>query len=168
MSDFLNIKITTKNNVLTVDNKKLDLGKRITSRLGDRKILKKDEEVLAKMIRDKISSNIARGLTYTGKPVRALAQSTIKAKGFSRPLYDTGKMLLGVIVAKEGNSTVVRMKRDKYPKRGKSKKSAPTVAQVAGWVNEGTSNMPSRPFFGITKKDLTNFAKIVIKEKLFK
>ena len=39
-----------------------------------------------------------------------------------------------------------------------------TTEEVAKYLNEGTPKMVSRPFFGITKKDLDAFVKSVMKD----
>lgn len=169
---FLNIKIKTKGKVLNVNGTNVTLNKSLEKRLGDKGILQKDALTIAKMIRDKITSNIYKGVRYdTGGKVKALtSRAYIKRKGSSRVLINTGKMLDGVIVDKKGKDILVRMKNVKYPKKvkplgagkGWTVKNPPTVSEVAGYVNA------ERPFFGINKKDLTNFTKIVIKDRLFK
>ncbi|HUX60005.1 MAG TPA: hypothetical protein VMV32_01735 [Ignavibacteriaceae bacterium] len=163
---FLNIKLSRSrgNRILKINNDKaIILDPR---RLPDKKILKKQVKEIAELIRYQIFRNILEGKRYDGKNVAGLALSTIRKKGSSRPLVDTGKMAYSVVVAEEGGKTVVRMSRNRYPKKGKG--SAPTVEEVAGYLQTGNSKMPARPFFGITKKDLNNFVKIVIKDRLFK
>lgn len=158
---FLNLKITSRGKLLNVSGKTVKLNEGIKKRLGSKGLLKKDLKRIGQMIRDNISLNINRGRRYdTGGAVKGLAPSTIRRKGFSKPLYETGKMLLGVIVEDKGGVVNVRMKKDRYPKRGKGK--APTVEQVAKWNNE------TRPFFGVNKKDLTKFTNEVLRERLFK
>lgn len=159
---FLQLNITSRGKLLNVSGKTIALQSGIKKALGNKGILRKDELKIAQLIRDKISSNIARGKRYdTGGAVKGLAQSTIKRKGFSKPLVETGKMLLGVIYKVEGGKVVVRMKNDKYASK-KSKKGKvikgkrPTVAEVASY------NQKTRPFFGINKKDLTQFANEVL------
>jgi phage gpG-like protein len=160
------VKSSGKN--IVVFGNKIDIGKQLQQKLSDKGLLKKDLNSIAFLIRDKIKKNISSGVRYdTGGRVVKLAKSTIDRKGSSVPLIDTGKMLSSVVVAKEDNKVIVRMKNVRYPKLSTSKKSKPrpTVSQVAKWVNEGTDNMPSRPFFGITKKDATMFTKLVLKER---
>jgi hypothetical protein len=184
MSNALKVDLKYRGGVFTVGDNKIQLGSRILSKLSDKGVLQKDIAEIAQLVRDQISSNIARAKRYDTKGnVVKLARSTIKQKGFSRPLVNTGKMLLGVIVAKEGSNYIIRMSKDKYPViKSKRKKSytlgdrklprkpsaAPTVAQVAEWVNDGTKTMPSRPFFGINKTDATKFVNTVLKDRLFK
>jgi len=170
---FLNIKLKSKGTVLNVNGDKVTINKSFEKRLGDKGLLQKDVQAIAKMIRDKITSNIYRGKRYdTGGNVKPLTNKAyIKRKGSSRVLINTGKMLQGVMVAKEGSNYVVRMKKNKYPKvtkplgPGRNRKTSgqtPTVEQVASWVNV------ERPFFGINKKDLKTFTKAVITDRLFK
>ena len=155
------VKSSGKN--IVVFGNKIDIGKQLQQKLSDKGLLKKDLNSIAFLIRDKIKKNISSGVRYdTGGRVVKLAKSTIDRKGSSVPLIDTGKMLSSVVVAKEDNKVIVRMKNVRYPKQSKPR---PTVSQVAKWVNEGTDNMPSRPFFGITKKDATMFTKLVLKER---
>ena len=172
----LNIKITTTGGLLEVDGKGVKLNKNIEKKLSDKGILKKDLLTIGKMVRDQITSNIYRGLRFDTKtPVKALAKSTIKAKGFSKPLVNTGKMLLGVIVESKGDAVIVRMKDTHYPRKkskkykaGSRKTPTPTVAEVAAWNSEGTDRIPARPFFGINKTDMKKFSQIVFKDRLFK
>lgn len=168
---FLNIKLKSKGNVLNVNGDKITLNKSFEKRLGDKGILQKDVQTIAKMIRDKITSNIYRGKRYDGGNVKALtSKAYMKRKGSSRVLINTGKMLDGVVVAKQGKDIIVRMKNTKYPKKvnplgagkGWTVKNPLTVSKVAEYVNA------ERPFFGITKKDLSIFTKAVIKDRLFK
>jgi len=160
---FLNLKITSRGKLLNVSGQTIKLSEGIKKRLGDKGLLKKDLKRIAQFIRDDISLNINRGKRFdTGGKVKALAPATIKRKGFSKPLYETGKMVLGVIVEDKGGVVNVRMKKDKYPKKSKGQKKTPTVEQVAKWNNE------SRPFFGINKKNLTKFTNEALRERLFR
>lgn len=174
---FLNIKIQSKGDFIKVNGENITVGSRLEKRLGDKGILQKDVQAIAKMLRDKITSNIYKGKRFDGGNVIALAKSTRDKKKSSRVLIDTGKMLGGVIVSKENGAVIVRMKKDKYPmnvkplgprKNTKNKSKGETIEQVAKWINEGTDTMPARPFFGYTKKDITNFTKAVIKDRLFR
>ena len=159
----LNLKITSRGKLLNVSGRTVKLGEGIKKKLGDKGLLKKDLKRIGQLVRDQISSNIARGLRYDNKkPVKGLADSTKKRKGFSKPLIETGKMLLGVIVEDKGGFVNVRMKNDKYAKKSKGQKSTPTVAEVASY------NQKTRPFFGINQKDLTKITKDVMKERLFR
>jgi len=160
---FLNLKITSRGKLLNVSGQTVKIGERLKRRLGDQGFLKKDTRKIGQMIRDQISSNIARGLRYdTKQPVKRLKSATIKRKGFSKPLVETGKMLLGVIVEYKGGDVIVRMKKNKYPKKSKGQTSSATVEDVAKY------NQKTRPFFGINKKDLTKFTKIIAGGKLLK
>jgi len=178
----LNIKITSTGGLLEVDGKGVKLNKNIEKKLSDKGILKKDLLTIGRLVRDQIASNIARGLRFdTKNPVVALSPKTIRRKGFSKPLWETGRMVRSVIFESVGDGVVVRMSNAKYAKRRdkngkviKSKKPPPTIAQVAEWNSKGTPGsgkhppIPARPFFGINKKDMKKFSQIVFKDRLFK
>jgi phage gpG-like protein len=178
----LNIKITTTGGLLEVDGKGVKLNKNIEKKLSDKGILKKDLLTIGRLVRDQISSNIARGLRFdTKRPVEKLSGYTIKKKGFSKPLWETGRMVRSVIFESVNDGVVVRMSNAQYAKRRnkdgkpvKSKKPPPTISQVAEWNNNGTKGtpthppIPARPFFGINKTDMKKFSQIVFKDRLFK
>jgi len=110
--------------------------------------MKKD---LAEMIKADIENNIKRGVKYTGGKVADLKKSTYERKGFRRPLFETGQLLKGVKMKKSGKNYIISMSDKKYRKRSKGQKSTPTIAEVAGYLQAGNSNMRARPFFGMTK-----------------
>mgnify|MGYP003490617658 FL=1 len=110
--------------------------------------MKKD---LAEMIKADIENNIKRGVKYTGGKVADLKKSTYERKGFRRPLFETGQLLKGVKMKKSGKNYIISMSDTKYRKRYKGQKSTPTIAEVAGYLQSGNSNMRARPFFGMTK-----------------
>ena len=151
---FLNIKLSGKGNILSYSGGQLKLSKNFEKRLGDKGLLKRDVVEIAGMIRDKIEANIRNAKTFTGRPVAPLKPSTIKRKKHSRPLYETGKLASSVMVETKGSAAVVRLKADR--------------AEIGGYLQVGRSDMKARPFFGITKKDLSMFTKSVITDRLFK
>ena len=154
----LQIKISTTGNLFKVKGDNVSVSNSFEKRLTDKTLLKKDLKQIAFMVRDKITDNILKGKTYKGTNVARLKPSTIKRKGHSRPLFETGKLSKSVIVKDSGNAVIVQMARKKY-----AKKDA-TTEEVAKYLNEGTPKMVSRPFFGITKKDLDVFVKSVMKD----
>ncbi len=112
-------------------------------------------KAIAEDILKDINRNLAKGLRYKdGQKVKPLAPSTIKAKkakGRSNPsrvFVDSGKLIGSAYIKKQGGLFLITFKNNKYPK------SDATVPEVAKWLNEGTDRMPSRPFFGVTKKRL--------------
>lgn len=154
----LQIKISTTGNLFKVKGDNVSVSNSFEKRLTDKTLLKKDLKQIAFMVRDKITDNILNAKTYKGGNVARLMPSTIKRKGSSRPLFETGKLSKSVIVKDSGNSVIVQMARKKYA----NKKA--TTEEVAKYLNEGTPGMVSRPFFGITQKDLNAFVKSVMKD----
>lgn len=154
----LQIKISTTGNLFKVKGDNVSVSNSFEKRLTDKTLLKKDLKEIAFMVRDKITRNILESKTYKGTPVARLKPSTIKRKGHSRPLFETGKLSKSVIVKDSGNAVIVQMARKKYPKKDA------TTEEVAKYLNEGTPKMVSRPFFGITQKDLNAFVKSVMKD----
>lgn len=154
----LQIKISTKGNLFKVKGDNVSVSNSFEKRLTDKTLLKKDLKQIAFMVRDKITDNILKAKTYKGNPVARLKPSTIKRKGHSRPLFETGKLSKSVIVKDSGNAVIVQMARKKYANKDV------TTEEVAKYLNEGTPKMVSRPFFGITKKDLDVFVKSVMKD----
>ena len=154
----LQIKISTTGNLFKVKGDNVSVSNSFEKRLTDKTLLKKDLKQIAFMVRDKITDNILKGKTYKGTNVARLKPSTIKRKGHSRPLFETGKLSKSVIVKDSGNAVIVQMARKKYAKKDV------TTEEVAKYLNEGTPKMVSRPFFGITQKDLNLFVKSVMKD----
>lgn len=122
------------------------------------KFLQSEMFNIAQAILRDINQNLSKGLRFDGKgKVRKLAKSTIerkKAKGRAEPervFVDSGKLLGSVFIKKIGKSFVITFKNLKYPG------SSITVPEVARLLNEGTDNMPARPFFGVTKKKLESY-----------
>lgn len=94
---------------------------------------------IAEAVRRGIEGNISRGLEFSGTPVRPLSPSTIKQKKSSRPLFRTG-LLLKSIEKKQ-------VSRDAWEIFVNAKRS-----QVAYYLHFGTTRMPSRAFFGISRE----------------
>lgn len=68
-------------------------------------------EVGNKDIAARLAKNIQQGVDLQGKRYPQLAASTIKAKGHSRPLINTGKLHSGFQVIKKGkNKVLIRIK----------------------------------------------------------
>lgn len=154
----LQIKLFTTGNLFKVKGDNVSLSNSFEKRLTDKTLAKKDLKQIANLVKDKITDNILNAKTYKGGNVAKLKPSTIRRKGNSRPLYETGKLSKSVIVKESGNSIFVQMAKKKYA--GKDA----TTEEVAKYLNEGTPKMVSRPFFGITKKDLDAFVKSVMKD----
>lgn len=159
MAKNINLKVTTSGKYIKVAGNKIELNKTFQDKIKDQKLLVKDEMEIAKKVVHHIKKNISSGKRYdTGGNVKKLADSTIKAKGSSIPLIDSGKLLSGVIAKRENGQTVVRMKETTYQKGTK-------LSDVAQWINEGTDRMPSRPAIGINKTNASKIVNEVLKNK---
>jgi HK97 gp10 family phage protein len=158
MSKGLQIKLSATGKLFKVKGNNVAVSDSFEKRLTDKTLLKKDLKEIAFLIKEKITKNIITAKTYKGGNVARLKPSTIKRKGNSRPLFETGKLSGSVIVTDSGNNVIVRMAKKKY-----AKKQANTE-EVAKYLNQGTPKMVARPFFGITKKDLTAFVNSVMKD----
>lgn len=93
---------------------------------------------IAEVVKNGIERNIATGQKYTGGSVAPLAFSTIKQKGFSRPLFQTGQLLGSVQLTPSGENAF-----DVFISSNRS--------EIASYLNFGTNRTPARPFFGISE-----------------
>jgi len=167
MAKALQIKVTSNSKkYISFNGTKIELSKSFQNKFA-KAPLKKDLGTMAKLVRDKISSNISRGINFkTGGKVAKLAIATIKQKGFSKPLFRTGKMVLGVMSKPDGNGFVVKMKDIKYPKKGKT--PGASLPDVMKWTQEGDARRPARPVFGVNEKDLKKIVDLVTKDRIKK
>lgn len=104
-------------------------------------------EEIAEIVRASIEDNIAKGKEYTGGNIRPLLTSTIKRKGSSRPLVDSGELLKSVEKKKSGDEYNIFI--------------SPSRSQVAGYLHWGTGNIKRMPFFGVSKEAEEKISKII-------
>lgn len=163
MAKNLQIQITSKNKVVTVAGHKIELSKKFQKAIGDKGILKKDVQRIAYLTREHIQKNIASGKRFdTGGAVAKLKPATVKRKGFSKPLMETGKMVLGVMTENTSDGAIVRMKNLRY-------KGGVSLPEVMKYTNEGDpGKRAARPVFGINKKNADKIVNHVFKEKFSK
>lgn len=124
---------------------------------------------IADAVKKKIDRNLRLGMRYDGKGrVAKLAKSTIEAKkrkGRRQPervFLDSGILFGSLRIAPIARGFAVTFARTKYPETGL------LVGEVATYLNEGTSKMPARPFFGITKSDFNKLVNQFVSVKRVK
>lgn len=103
---------------------------------------------IAELVRKGIEENIAQGKEYTGNPVAPLSPMTIRLKGNSRPLVDTGTMLNSIKSKSAGKGM-----RDVFVANNR--------AAIAAKLNAGEGKIPPRPFFGISNDVLNKIDKLL-------
>ena len=106
---------------------------------------------IAEAVKLGIERNIANAQKYTGGAVSPLSLSTIRQKGSSRPLFQTGELLGSVKLTQSGVSTF-----EVFISSNRS--------EIASYLNFGTSRMPARPFFGISEAVLRQIDEILKKD----
>lgn len=106
---------------------------------------------IAQAVKEGIEKNIATAQKYSGGAVAPLAQSTIRNKGFSRPLFQTGQLLRSV--------QLNQISENIYEVFIGGNRS-----EIASYLNFGTGKMPERPFFGISESVLRTIDEILNKE----
>lgn len=147
----LGISIKASSNYLRFDKVNNDAGKRISENILPQKILQRQVKAIAEDIKKDIDRNLRQGLKYTGGKVAKLRPSTIKRKGHSRVFLETGKLFNAIQVKKVGTSYYVTVK--------------PNRLEIASYLQNGYSpnKLVPRPFFGTTKKRITELVKKHIK-----
>lgn len=105
---------------------------------------------IAQAVKEGIEKNISTAQKYTGGSVAPLSQSTVKKKGSSRPLFQTGRLL--------GSVQMNQISDNAYEVFLSSNRS-----EIASYLNFGTSRMPERPFFGISESVLRTIDEIINK-----
>lgn len=160
----LGIKIKASNDFLRVDQflkgGGVQSGERLANGVYPKKFLQRDLKKIADLIAFEIKKNISSARRYDGRgKLRKLAPSTVRRKGFSTILIETGQLLNSIEVKKVGTTYLVQVKNVRH------KGSESTVSEIATYLQQGTDRMPARPFFGITKKKLTEIVNSVIKLK---
>lgn len=91
---------------------------------------------LAEIIKIGILQNLNSGLNYDGSPVASDKESTIRKKGHSNVFFDSGSLYDSIEKQKINDAEY-----GIFVSANRSK--------VAQYLQTGTSNMVSRPFFGI-------------------
>jgi phage gpG-like protein len=171
----LEIKVQASKDYLRIDTYDEKKAARLGEAIAGKNILQREVKMIADMIRESIIQNLRQGKRYdTRANVKELALRTRLRKGHGQPFFETGRLFKGVLLKKVGRGYVIYLSNKRYPKkpieigghpgyrRGKSRQ--PTVADVGKYLQEGHSNLPARPFFGINKKNL----KLIIKQVLGK
>jgi len=102
--------------------------------IGERS--KKALREIATKIKDDIGGNILGGRSINGGAVARNLPSTIRHKGFNRPLFDTGLMSRSVATRSITGGYEIYM-------NGRAN-------DYAGFVHYGTNRSTPRPFFGIS------------------
>lgn len=99
-----------------------------------------------------ISKGIERGAQF-GKPFEKNAKSTIDRKHSSKPLIDEGylKDVSKMVKKKAKSNHQVAVLTPGKKMRGKGDKKISNI-DIAYYNDEGTSNTPARPFWGISEK----------------
>lgn len=93
-----------------------------------------------------IKLNITTSGTLTGKPFEPLAESTIKRKGSSNPLIDTGDLRNSVRAhVIDENTAFVGVKRGKQHRKGKEDTADIAAIHEFGAIVPG-GEIPARPF----------------------
>lgn len=105
-----------------------------------------------------------RGQEYTGGAFANYAASTREQRarrGYTTfpNLTRTGQLMTSLRSEVKRHSGFVegfiKFLNKRYPRKSsKATKQPPTTTQVARWLNDGTSNMPARKFFGMSAKGL--------------
>ena len=169
---FLKIKITSRGGLISAKGSNTNIDKRLERALSSKSLLLKDLKEIAELTANRISVNVEQSKRYDNKGGLARnSEATIKRKGFDKPLIETGRLVAGVKVVREGNAYIVKMSDAKYsksvttsiagkklPKRTKRY----SIAEVAFWNNK------TRPFFGITKKEFLKYVTEVTASRVFR
>jgi len=108
-------------------------------------------QYIANLIRSDIEDNIRRSLDYQKSSLKSNSPSTIKIKGFNRPLYNTGELASSVISQKVDNSTF-----NIFISENRS--------SIASYLHFGTNKIPPRPFFGISPQADSQIDKELLKD----
>lgn len=122
---------------------------------------------IAQLVRDKIEDNIHKEKSYKGYKLKAISQEWARRKGTDAILYDTGQLQSSILSGKSGNAYIVKVsdKIYKYPtssptgQRLKPPKKRLRISEIAFY------NQQTRPFFGITDKDLRKIIIEVFKRR---
>jgi len=173
----LQIRLQSSGKYLRADslNKSIK-GTRVFNEIVDPKLLQKDIKEIADQLAEDVRNNILKAKRFDNRGrLKALKRSTIKQKGNARILINTGQLLNGVEVKKQGQTFVVKMTDKLYKVRRKAKsnrkkksvgKSTIAISEIAGYLQNGTDRMPARPFFGTTKKRMKELVNAVVRQRI--
>lgn len=131
--------------------------------------LMKNVKSIADLIRDDIKDNIMYSRKVPSGTLKKNTASTIKKKGFDKPMYDTGQLRKsirtqpiqdGYEVFIDGQDNIDKAFYNHYDRHAR---------RVFGkWVGldikknkEGSFKIPARPFFGIRSKIKSDLKKIL-------
>ena len=110
--------------------------------------LSKQLNEAGRIIREDHIARLERGLGVDGQQMTPLKDSTIEAKGFNQILVETRQMMNLVMKRATKTKQVVEI----HPGRKKKYKGTDvTSAEVGLFHQEGSSNLPKREWFGISK-----------------
>ena len=107
-----------------------------------------------KIISSDIQQGIERGSQF-GRAFVPNAPSTVKKKGFNHPLKHTGLMMNAGKMIK-GKATRNKQTATLSPHERR--------IDIAFWNDQGTDNIPARPFWGISEKAEKNILKMAEQE----
>ncbi|MBE2228252.1 MAG: hypothetical protein IAE93_12940 [Ignavibacteria bacterium] len=107
---------------------------------------------IAEAVKEGIEKNISTAQKYSGGSVAPLKPSTVKKKGSSRPLFQTGQLLNSV--------TLTQISDNIYEVFISSNRS-----EIASYLHFGTQRMQARPFFGISESVSKRIDEIITEEK---
>ena len=126
--------------------------------------LSKELNLAGQIIRKDHFQRLERGKGVKGTNMRALKPSTIKRKGSSKILVDTGKMRNLVIKKANKNNQVVEISPGKKPTR-----NGVTNQEIGYYHQTGAGHLPEREWFGISKQaeiDAIKMVEMRIEEEL--
>lgn len=107
---------------------------------------------ISNAVKEGIEKNIESGKLWLGGSVSPLRPSTIKRKGNTRPLVETGRLLKSILNRKVSDSLYeVFVTVDR--------------SDVANWLVNGTQRMVARDFFGLTPEADKAIDRILEEEK---
>ena len=118
--------------------------------------LSKELNLAGQIIRKDHFQRLERGKGVKGTNMRALKPSTIKRKGSSKILVDTGKMRNLVIKKANKNNQVVEISPGK-----KAKRNGVTNQKIGYYHQTGSGHLPEREWFGVSKKSEVDAIKMV-------
>lgn len=136
-------------------------------------VLERETAKQAAILASDIKKNIRSSGSFADKPFKPIKESTIKRKGSSKPLIDTGDMMNSATAAKIDNlSYLVGIPGD--VSGGKTNKTIAEYARMHefGGLSETGVLIDARPFLGPvvekTRKQRISELEKSLKEKLFK
>jgi phage gpG-like protein len=121
----------------------------------------KDVKVIAELIRDDIRENIMSSRKVPSGNIKKNTRATIKIKGSSTPLINTGQLYRSVSVRPITNGYEVYLGGDKNNEVAYYNSYDRTQDVIFGKKREKSITIPARPFFGIRSKTKSDLKKIL-------